>query len=304
MYYFYIAMEFLWLFFKEIVLGVIITWCTIMSSFGQGTQAVMASQNIIAPQSKAVVFAPGVISTADDEWAPSFTPDGNTVYFSSGVPSICFSKRVNGQWTKPVVASFLGHWKDTDPFVSPDGKRLFFASYRPLDGLVQSPNQKNAHIWYVDHLSGDQWSAPHHLDAPINLEGINNYAPAVSRSGTLYFFAPGRDPNNRGKSYYAKWLGNHYDEPKLLSLNDPAGTKDPYIAPDESYIVFASANELYISFRKGDTWLPGQKLGPQVNSGDSYSSPYVSADGKTLYYSADHTHGILMIPVNISKNIN
>lgn len=296
-------MQFLSVLLREIIFGVIITWCTIFSSFGQSSSPAALQANIVNADAKPVVFIPGVVSTPDDEFAPSFTPDGKTVYFSSGsATEIYFSKLVNGKWSKPKMAAFSGSWKDMDPFISPDGNRLFFSSYRPLDGAPQNKPQKNAHIWYVDHLSGDKWSAPHHLGAPVNLEGINNYAPSVSRSGTLCFFSPGRDINNKGKSYYAKWLGDHYDEPKVLSLNGANGVRDPFISPDESYLIFVSGNDLYISYHDGNDWSAGQKLSAQVNSGDANGSPYVSPDGKMLYYTANHAPGILMIPVNISKN--
>ncbi len=171
---------------------------------------------------------------------PAFTPDGNTVYFSSGPPEIYFSKLVNNKWAKPKLAVFSGRWKDMDPFISPDGGRLFFSSYRPLDGTPQSGPQKNAHIWYVDRLSGDNWSAPHHLEAPVNLTGIDNYAPSVSRSGMLCFFSPRRDINNKGKSYYTKWLGWSLRRTvkSVLSLNGFNGVRDPFISPDERYLIF------------------------------------------------------------------
>jgi Tol biopolymer transport system component len=297
-------MQFLFWLLKEFVFGVIITWCTLFSSFGQSGRQATDQQGIVDPGAKPVIFIPGVVSTPDDEFAPSFTPDGNTVYFSSGSPEVYFSKVVNGKWAKPKLAAFSGRWKDMDPFISPDGKRLFFSSYRPLDGAPQNEPQKNAHIWYVDHLSGDNWSAPHHLEAPVNLEGIDNYAPSVSRSGTLCFFSPRRNVNNKGKSYYTKWLGDHYDEPEVLSLNGANGVRDPFISPDERYLIFVSGNDLYISYHNGNDWSAGQKLSAQVNNGDGNSSPYVSPDGKMLYYSQNHAPGILMIPVNISKNIN
>jgi Tol biopolymer transport system component len=260
-------------------------------------------QDIIAPGAKPAVFAPGVVSTPEDEFAPTFTPDGTVVYFSGGSDRIYFSKLVHGKWAQPKVATFSGQWKDMDPFISPDGKRLFFSSYRPLDNEAQDKPRKYAHIWYVDHLSGDNWSIAHHLDAPANLERVNNYAPSISRSGTLCFFSPSRDTLYKRKSYYAKWLGDHYDEPKPLLLND-AEVKDTFIAPDERYILFANGNDIYISYRDGNSWAIGQKLGPQVNDGGTNAAPYVSPDGKILYYSSSHTKGILMIPVNIAQNIH
>jgi Tol biopolymer transport system component len=295
-------MNFLTKISKSFALCFTIATSTSLAALCQTAEPATLQPDTIEMAAKPMVFAPETVSPQNG-FAPSFTPDGNTVYFS-GDSSIYFSKRVNNKWTKPKVANFSGHWNDMDPFISPDGKRLFFSSYRPLNGAPQDKPQTFAHIWFVDHLSGDKWSAPHHLEAPVNLEGINNYAPSVSRSGMLCFFSPRRDINNKGKSYYTKWKGDHYDEPRVLSLNGSNGVRDPFISPDERYLIFVSGNDLYISYHNGNEWLAGQKLGSQVNNGGHNYSPYVSPDGKMLYYSQDHTPGILMIPINLPPAAN
>src|ERR1700759_3017446 len=93
-------------------------------------QAVAILDSAAEPQ----VFAPGIVSSKYDEWATSFTPEGKTVFFSRGglYWTVCFARNSNGVWLRPQVAPFSGVWRDTDPFVSPDGKRLFFVSNRPL----------------------------------------------------------------------------------------------------------------------------------------------------------------------------
>ena len=289
-------MQFLYVLLREIILGLIITWCTVFSLFGQNGQP----PSIIDSNAKVAVFTQEGVALPNDESAPSFTPDGKTVYLADK-QVICFSKMVNGKWGKPTVAPFSGQWKDWDPTLSPDGKRLIFVSNRPLDGMPQDKPQKNAQLWYIDCLSGGDWSKPRHLDAPVNLDGLNDYAPSVSSLGSICFCSRGRDGNKGMGGYYTKWLGDHYDKPKLLALNGSNDIFDPFIAPDESYIIFASNNNLYISYRQGNKWSPGQKLGPQVNNGNANYDPYVSPDGKMLYYSQDHAPGILMIPVNIPK---
>lgn len=256
-------------------------------------------QNIVNPGSKPEVFTQEGVAKTDDESVAAFTPDGNTAYIANG-QTIVISKKANGKWSKPTVAPFSGQWKDWDPALSPDGKRLVFVSNRPVDTAVnQNKPQKNHHLWYVDHISGDQWSAPKHFDAPVNLLGFNDYGPSVSGSGTVCFCSKNRDGNKGMGGYYAKWLGDHYDKPKLLALNGASEIYDPFIAPDEHYIIFVSDGELYISYRNGDNWTQGQKLGPEVNNGNGNSDPYISPDGKMLYYSQDHAPGILMIPVHI-----
>jgi hypothetical protein len=315
-------------FLRRFTLALIIICCTAFSAFCQN----MLTGPIIDTNSRPVVFAPGVVSTPFDEAAATFSPDGNTVYFYQGTMymTVCSSKKINGKWARPEVAPFSGQWSDWDPFLGPDGKRLFFVSSRPLADTGNNKSQKKTHIWYTDHLAGDNWSIPHLLDASFNLDSVNNYAPSVSGSGDICFCSRGRDGHSGMGSYYAKWLGDHFDKPKLLKLNGDEETQDPFIAPDESYIIFVSGNDLYICFKQGNDWSAGQKLGPQVNNGEAIWDPTVSPDGKVLYYTSarmqgfykrDHTKpalkyddllnemgnifngkgNILMIPVNLPK---
>lgn len=279
---------------KELVYGIIITWCSVFSAFGQTNPAATERPDIVDTAAKPMVFAEGVVSTPYTEWATSFTPDGNTVYFSQGAIywTICFSKRVDGKWTKPEVANISGKWVDTDPFISPDGKRMIFMSNRPLPGAAQDKHQPNYHLWYADLIADNKWGEPVHLPAPINMEGVNNYAPSISSSGTLFFCSRDREGHAGMSSYSAKWLGDHFDQPKLLALNGKEETQDPFVAPDESYIVFVSGNDLYISYRNADGYTTGQKLGKPVNNGDSNSSPCISRDGKMLYYSSSRMQGM------------
>src|SRR6201996_9839368 len=78
-------------------------------------------QNIVSPGSKPEVFTQEGVATPNDESVSTFMPDGKTVYIADG-QTIVFSKKVNGKWTKPVVAPFSGQWKDWDPALTPDGK--------------------------------------------------------------------------------------------------------------------------------------------------------------------------------------
>lgn len=247
---------------------------------------------IIDSSAQPQVFAQGIVSSRYDEWATSFTPDGKTVYFSRGGVywTVCSATNLNGVWQKPQVANFSGAWRDTDPFVSPDGKRLFFVSNRPVGGMpVDKPN-KAFHLWYVDR-AGDQWGTPQHIEGGVNLDSSSDFGPSVSARGTLYWCSRDRAGNKGMQGYFAIWLGDHYDEPRLLSIGGSESVQDPYVSPDESFLVFLNGTDLYITMRQGDGWGPAQRLAAQVNNGDFNSSPYVSRDGKTLYYSSGRVKG-------------
>lgn len=280
---------------KQVFAVAAITCCLSNMSFGQSSQ----TKDILAPGAKPAVFLQEGVNVPNDESAPSFTPDGNSVYMSDH-NTICFSKKLNGKWTKPVTIAISGKWKDWDATLSPDGKRMIFVSNRPLDGMPQDKPQPKAHLWYADALPNNGWTQPRHIDGPVNLEGLNDFAPSISKKGSLCFCSRGRDGNKSMCAYYAKWLGDHFDKPKRLVLNGDNDTFDPYLSPDESYIIFASEKALFISYRKGEDWTAGEKLGEQVNvPGSQNGGPYVSPDGKILYYSSSLTDGIMMIPVNI-----
>lgn len=68
------------------------------------------------------------------------------------------------------------------PRVSPDGRRLYFASDRP-GGLGGTD------IWYCDNL-GNQWGAPQNMGPKVNTAGDEMH-PYVSANNTLYFASTG-----------------------------------------------------------------------------------------------------------------
>src|ERR1700733_12677536 len=100
---------------------------------------------------KPALFAANIISTEDDEFGATFSPDGKTCFFSKKTPStitsstyvICYASLVNNKWQQPQLAPFSGKYKDFNPSFSPDGSKLFFISNRP------GPNKKA--------MDGDIW---------------------------------------------------------------------------------------------------------------------------------------------------
>jgi len=89
------------------------------------------------------LFGEGVISTPFREWTTTFTPDGQTVYFSRGNLryAIIYSERVNGKWQKPKLAPFSGRWSDTDPFISSDGMKARTAIFTFIPVAAAAANQ-------------------------------------------------------------------------------------------------------------------------------------------------------------------
>ncbi len=241
-------------------------------------------------------FAPGVVSTEKSELNSVFTPDGREFYFTiqtvRGPWKIMGTKLNDGVWTKPEVASFSGVHSDVDLFISPDGRRLFFCSNRPLDG--QGKPRRDYDIWVVER-AGEGWSEPVNLKAPVNSEGSEFY-PSVTGDGTLYFQSARPDARGGRDIYRARIENGAYR--KVENLGEPINSAlmegDGLISPDEEYLVFSvdrqdgfGQGDLYVSFHGQDgAWTEPRNLGNAVNTAAHENCPILSPDGKFLFYTS------------------
>lgn len=239
-------------------------------------------------------FAEGVIDTEADEYGPSLTPDGLTLYFTRrnnrrGDEHILVSRKVAGEWTTPEVAPFSGRYYDKEPFVTPDGSRLFFASTRP-----DAPGGPDSafDIWVLER-NGSGWSEPTRLGPAVNSDDYDNY-PTVAANGNLYFGSRRQGGHGDLDIYRARFADSAYLPAENLgpAINTEATDADPYIAPDESYLIFTStregtlgAGDLYVSFNRSGAWTEPVNLGPAINSSEFDYAPLVTPDGKRFLFS-------------------
>lgn len=249
------------------------------------------------------VFGPGAISGAAHDSAPTFTPDGSTVYFSRSTPSggaIMVSRRAGNGWATPEIASFSGIWNDLEPAMAPDGSYMLFISSRPIevgqapiDGFYNGQAQpgQGGNIWRVDR-QGDGWSAPRRLPTTIN-SGTSIFAPAIARDGTLYFMRPDSE-TKRFRLYTAKLRGDGYETPQSLPFSTGAVSDvDPTIDPDQRFLIFGSGRygkrsiDLFIVERSGEGWGVPVHIGKDINTPKSDAEPRLSQDGKTLYFASE-----------------
>ena len=86
--------------------------------------------------------------------------------------------------------------------------------------------------------------------------------------------------------YYSKFVNGEYTKPVNLgpTINSNNGESMPYIAPDESYILFyriaLQRGTLYISFKAKDgQWMEPKKI-DQING---YVGAIVTSDGNYLF---------------------
>lgn len=242
-----------------------------------------------AARVEASVLAPDTISTGAEEYRISFSSDGGTAYFARGDgffpqtqrATIVESRMVDGAWSEATVVAFSGEYADIDPWVSPDGARLFFSSIRPVEGVAR----RDADLWRVDR-AGNDWGEPIHL-GPVNSDA-NELGGSVSSDGVLWFAS---DRAGAWDLYTAQPTAEGYAEPEPVeALNTPLWEFNPAISADGSTLLFTSIGredgsglgDLFVSRLVGDEWSEPRPL--LVNtSADEYHSSW-SSDGSTLYF--------------------
>ena len=217
-------------------------------------------------------FAPGLITTDGWEHSGGFSPDMKELYFLRQVgetnkkQEFVVYKNEGDSWIETVISPRRGQ-----PFVSPDGKTLHLGHR------------------YMERMDNGEWSELKKLDAPFDSLPIMRLT--ASANGTYFFDEFKRDFT--GDIRYSRIIDGKYEEPKLLNEKINTGRSfHPFIAPDESYILFDSKKEggygdsdIYISFRQqNDEWGDPINLGAAVNTEAWEASASVTPDGKYLFF--------------------
>ena len=221
-----------------------------------------------------IPFAPGLVTTSGWEYYGGITPDLKEFYFiregeeidGKRKMELVLVKNNNNQWQKSVVSPRVG-----TPFISPDGKTMYLSKK------------------YRERTHTGDWSELKELDAPF--DSLPTMRLTVSAKGTYFFDEFKRDFT--GDIRYSRIIDGKHEEPKLLNEKINTGQSfHPFIAPDESYLIFDSKREggygdsdIYISFRKqDDSWGDPVNLGDKINTTAWEASASISPDGKYLFF--------------------
>jgi Tol biopolymer transport system component len=148
----------------------------------------------------------------------------------------------------------------------------------------------------MTHRTNQGFSHSRRLEAPVSSEKRDAWA-SLADNGNLYFMSNRDGGYGHWDIYKAEYEDGGYENVKNIGrpVNSEVSEADPAIAPDESYLLFCShrpggfgESDLYITFRKQDgTWSTPQNMGPGINTPFSDEKPYITQDGKYLFFSND-----------------
>lgn len=216
-------------------------------------------------------FAPGIVTTDGYEYGGAFTPDLKEFYFikeneESKQQEVIVFRKAGNQWERSVFSPRKGQH-----LFAPDGRTMHLGRR------------------FMERTETGEWSELKTLDAPF--EDLPIMRLSSSSNKTFYFDEFKKDLT--GSIYYSRNVNGQYEEPRLLSGTINSGRSfHPFIAPDESYIIFDSTREsgygdsdLYISYRQKDgSWGEAINLGNEINTEAWEAAANVSPDGNYLFF--------------------
>ena len=160
------------------------------------------------------------ITTRYNEGPVSFSKDGTVMYFTRTIDvSKNFGNSLRGDSVLGIFSAQLidGNWMNINafrfnrqtynvgfPFLSEDGKQLFFCS--------EDPRGMGGYDIYVSDWENVRWGLPRNLGDRINT-AENEVFPFYHSSGRLYFSSRGHDERTDLDIFYSNLIDNEWQEP-------------------------------------------------------------------------------------------
>ena len=185
------------------------------------------------------------------------------------------------------------------PIISLDGKTLFFTrNYLPVFWQHKKTFlNEDMDVWYSNKDSRGNWGKAHRIGLPINDKG-KNAVFSVSADGKEIFLLNNYKKNTFSTigishSFLTSTGWSYPEEIKFIKFDNYSHYCDITISPDGSVMVMSimrpsttGRRDLYVSFKKDkNLWSEPVNMGRQINTSEDDASPFIAADGKTLYYS-------------------
>ncbi|MFM2377262.1 MAG: hypothetical protein RLZZ165_2359 [Bacteroidota bacterium] len=199
------------------------------------------------------------------------------------------------------------------PNLTADGRTIFFTSRRPgCIGGYQAEYRDFTEDFYFSEMVDGKWQPCENLGPPVNTEH-NEGAPSFSPDGQYVYFAACGRRGGYGDCdiYVSKLNGTTWSNPLNLGpiINSPQWDSQPSISSDGKTLYFSSrrpgglgSEDIWYSQNVNGFWTEPKNLGEPVNTVGIEVSPFIHADGKTLYFSSDEHPGYGGLDLFIARN--
>lgn len=188
------------------------------------------------------------------------------------------------------------------PFLTADDQYLLFTARRPESTGGYDPRLQdyNEDFFFSEYVDGE-WKETTNLGPPINT--VNNEgAASITQDGKTIFFTSCNREGGLGSCdiFMSRLEGDQWSEPENLgeNVNSRDWDSQPCLSQDGKTLFFTSTRTggkglrdiWYCTYQNGE-WMPAQNLGGPVNTEGNETSPFLHADGISLYFASDFHPG-------------
>jgi outer membrane protein OmpA-like peptidoglycan-associated protein len=217
--------------------------------------------------------------------------------------------------SKGLVKENLGpqvnsEYDDVAPIISADGRTIMF-------GIEYSPEnvggkEDGEDIWMTTSADGKTWSKRVNMNT-VNDETINNLA-AVSADNNMLLFCKTNGFQVRRRT------NEGWSQPEFLNVkfNNEAPHMEGNLSSDGKAILFtvklpqdvyynptSENRDIYVTLQGQDgKWSDPINLGRQINTEGDEVSPFLAADGRTLYFASNGRPGYGGTDIFMSKRLD
>lgn len=149
---------------------------------------------------------------------------------------------------------------------------------------------------YASGLGKNGWGNSFSIGEPINTDKHEAIINIAADGKTIYFYKGVK----QGTFYYTNIVGNTWTNPEVLYEKSDMNTKawessffGFTLAGSELYVVsdresgLSGGRNIFLSQKQPDgTWGPMKDIGAPINTPYDEDAPFITADGKTMYFSS------------------
>ncbi len=167
---------------------------------------------------------------------------------------------------------------------------------------------------YVSRKMNGKWMSPQGISPLINGRE-NEGTSSINGDARILVFTKCGSPEGQGSCdiFVTERVGNNWKAPKpIREINSPYWDSHPTLSADGRKIFFTSARpggqgRMDIWCAEKDTnqvWQPPYNLGPAINTPYDEETPFMHANGQTLYFASDGHPGFGKVDLFYTKKTN
>ncbi len=199
------------------------------------------------------------------------------------------------------------------PVISPEGNTLYFYRMHPKN----TGGLNDGDIWYSILQKDSTWAPAINIGPPLNNIGTNYVLSVTPDGNTLLlgnkYLQDGETTKGVSYSTRTEYGWAFPKEIKILDFDNRHRYFAEYFLWNDGRTMLLAAQtpesygdlDLYVSFRIDDTtWAKPINLGNTINTWGTEYSPFLAADGRSLYFSSTGHGGYGMSDIFVSYRLD